>query len=391
MTSDKKANKNKRKRIGIDARLYGPVGKGLGRYTQEMVDNILRMDRENEYVVFLTRDNFHEFKWDEKRVKKVLADIRWYTLKEQIVMPLLIARERLDLVHFPHFNVPLLTPVKFVVTIHDLILTKFPTARASTWGPWLYKIKNLAYKMVIRRAVKGSKKIIAVSRFTKQDIIQQFRVDPRKIAVTYEGVADLARGKDSGFVSDPDDTQTLLSYNINKEFFLYVGNAYPHKNLEGLVEAFARFYSQNPDINLVLVGKEDYFYSRLKKFVKRISPDLPVIFPDYVPDRELEILYQRALAYVFPSFYEGFGLPPLEAMSKGCPVASSNRSSMPEILGDAAIYFDPGDKEDILRCLRRVKTEPGLREELINKGQKRVKAFSWRECARQTLDIYKNV
>lgn len=380
--------KNKKKRIGIDARLYGPIGKGLGRYTQEIVDNILRIDRENEYVIFLSRANFDEFNFQEERVKKVMADARWYTLKEQILMPFLIAKERLDLIHFPHFNVPVLTPTKFVVTIHDLILTKFPTVRASTLEPLVYKFKNLAYKTVIRGAVKRAKKIIAVSEFTKKDIVTQFGVSPRKIAVTYEGVANLAKGRDSLFVSKLDDTETLLSYNIKKDFFLYVGNAYPHKNLEGLVEAFAEFYSRNPEVNLVLVGKEDYFYARLKEFVKSFFPELPVIFPGYVPDNKLEVLYQRALAYVFPSLYEGFGLPSLEAMAKGCPVVSSKRSSMPEILGEAAIYFNPEDKTDIAARLEEIKKDPDLREKLINRGKKRVRQFSWWKCARQTWEIY---
>ena len=382
---------HKPKRIGIDARLYGPIGKGLGRYTQEIVDNILKMDDTNEYVVFLSRDNFDEFHPGERKVKKVLADVRWYTVKEQVVMPFLIAKERLDLIHFPHFNVPLFTPAKFVVTIHDLILTKFPTIRASTWGPFFYKFKHWAYKIVIRTAVKRAKKIIAVSEFTKKDIVKQFGVTPRKIEVTYEGVANLAKGRDSLFVSKLDDTETLLSYNIKGEFFLYVGNAYPHKNLEGLVEAFAEFHARHPESNLVLVGKEDHFYARLKEFVNNFSPDLPVIFPGYVPDNKLEILYQQAWAYVFPSLYEGFGLPPLEAMAKGCPVVSSKRSSMPEILGEAAVYFDPEDKNDLVARLVEIKNDPGLREKLIKKGKKRVRQFSWWECARQTLDIYNHV
>lgn len=381
--------KKETKRIGIDARMYGPLGKGLGRYTQEIVDNIIKIDAENEYVVFLSKDNFDEFQADNKRVKKVETDIRWYTLAEQIRMPFYIWREKLDLIHFPHFNVPVLTPTKFVVTVHDLILTKFPTVRASTLSPWLYKIKNLAYRMVIKTAVKRAKKIIAVSEFTKQDIVKQFRVKPEKIEVTYEGVANLAKGRDSLFVSKLDDNDTLLSYNIDKNFLLYVGNAYPHKNLEGLVEAFADLHNQNNDISLVLVGKEDYFYKRLKDIIKEKYPDLPIVFPGYVPDEKLEIFYQKALAYVFPSFYEGFGLPPLEAMAKGCPVVSSNRSSMPEVLGDAAVYFDPDNKEQMAKRIKEVIRDSELRRKMVKKGKQQVKKYSWWECARETLEIYR--
>ncbi|MCK4554625.1 hypothetical protein KAU19_06750, partial [Candidatus Parcubacteria bacterium] len=163
------------KRIGIDARFYGPIGKGLGRYTQEIVDNIIKIDTsagstpaggqaaqvKNEYVIFLNNNNFNQFVCGSDKVKKVLADVRWYSLSEQIKMPWLIWREHLDLMHFPHFNVPIFCPTKFIVTVHDLILTKFPTTRATALGPFLYKIKNWAYKAVIWLAVKRAKKIIA--------------------------------------------------------------------------------------------------------------------------------------------------------------------------------------------------------------------------------------
>ena len=141
------------KRIGIDARLYGPLGKGLGRYTQEITDNIIRLDTQNEYVVFLCRENFAEFECDGKRIKKVLADVRWYSLVEQIIIPFLIMKNKIDLMHFPHFNVPLFCPAKFIVTIHDLILTRFPSARATTLAPLIYKIKNIGYKLIISSAV----------------------------------------------------------------------------------------------------------------------------------------------------------------------------------------------------------------------------------------------
>ena len=134
--------KKKIKKIGIDARFYGPVGKGLGRYTQEVVDNILAMDKENDYVIFLSKENFASFKSPNGRVKKVLVKARWYTLAEQTIMPYLVLKESLDLMHWPHFNVPILCPVKFIVTIHDLILTKFPTTRATALGPLFYRIKN---------------------------------------------------------------------------------------------------------------------------------------------------------------------------------------------------------------------------------------------------------
>ncbi|HTW97034.1 MAG TPA: glycosyltransferase family 1 protein [Candidatus Methylomirabilis sp.] len=390
-------NKIKVKRIGIDARFYGPIGKGLGRYIQEIVDNVLKIDRANEYVIFLGRENFDEFVFPEPRVKKVMVKARWYSLAEQLEMPFLIWREKVNLMHFPHFNVPLLAPGKFVVTIHDLILTKFPTRRATTLSPWFYRLKNLAYQIVISRAVKRAKKVLAVSEFTKNDVVKNFKIKPEKVIVTYEGVANLARGKDSLFVGKIDDRKTLLSYNIMENFILYVGNAYPHKNLESLLEVFAQLRQKRPDLRLVLVGREDYFYRRLKEIAARLNlwdeniPESPVVFTGYVPDAELDVLYRRALLYVFPSLYEGFGLPALEAMAKGCPVTSSDRASLPEILGEAALYFNPTDPADIFLKMDKLAGDQNLREVLIKKGHQQVKKYNWWECARQTWEAYREV
>ncbi len=388
----KKIMKNNKKRIGIDARFYGPIGKGLGRYTQEIVDNILRLDDFNEYVIFLRKENFDELIIDDyKNVKKVLAEVRWYTLKEQFLMPYFIWRQKLDLIHFPHFNVPFFVPTKFVVTIHDLILTKFKTIRATTLHPIIYRIKNWGYRLVIKNALKKSKDIIAVSEFTKNDIIEQFKIDSNKISVVYEGVSNLSKGQDSLFVAKLNSSNVLRDYEIRDPFVLYVGNAYPHKNLDFLITSFLDLHKRNNKLKLVLVGREDYFYQELKDLSDSVFadfPENPVIFAGYVPDNKLEIFYKKALVYVFPSLYEGFGLPPLEAMAKGCPVLSSNAGSMPEILGEAAIYFNPRDKEDFLNKIEKIFSDTSLREKLISLGHDQQKKYNWWECAFATHKIY---
>ena len=382
----------KRKKIGIDARFYGPIGKGLGRYTQEIVDNILKIDSDHDYVIFLRKENINELIVDNYlNVKKVATDVRWYSWKEQLLMPYYIWREKLDLVHFPHFNVPIFVPVKFIVTIHDLILTKFKTVRATTRHPLVYNIKDFFYRIIIKRALRKSKKIITVSDFTKNDIISQFGVNPEKIEVTYEGSANLAKGKDSLFASKLDSSEVLNQHNIDNPFCLYVGNAYPHKNLFFLIENFKYFYQQDNNLRLVLVGKEDYFYKELKDFSCKVFSDshnFPVIFAGYVPDEQLEVLYKKALVYIFPSKYEGFGLPPLEAMARGCPVLSSNTSSMPEVLGGAALYFDPSDKDDFIKKLNEIIRNEDLRSQMIDRGLKQAKKYNWWDCAFKTFNIY---
>lgn len=375
------------KRIGIDARFYGPTGKGLGRYTQEIVDNVVKIDQVNEYVVFLTKGNFDEFECDGKRVRKILADARWYTLSEQLIMPRLIAKEKVDLMHYLHFNVPMFSGKKFMVTIHDLILVKYPTPRASTLSPVLYKFKNLAYRLVIWSAINRARKIIAVSEFTKQDIVEQFHIRPEKIQVIYEGVANLAKGRDSLFTAKQNDKAVVLEYNITDPFLLYIGNAYPHKNLERLVSVFQKIKANQPNLKLVLVGKEDYFYKRLKTETK----DDAVIFAGYVPDSQLEALFSQAVCYVFPSLYEGFGLPPLEAMAKGCPVVSSNRSSLPEVLGSAAVYFNPENEQEMQQQIETVINNQNLREQLIKEGYQQIKKYDWWESARLTLKVYQEL
>ena len=381
--------KNKQKIIGIDARFYGPVGKGLGRYTQEVVDNLLVIDGENNYVVFLCKENFDVFKTDNPRVKKVLADVRWYTLAEQILMPYYIWREKITLMHFHHFNIPIFCPTKFVVTIHDLILIKFPSLRATKLSPVLYKIKNSAYRFVLNFAVRKSKKIIAVSEFTKKDILDNFSIDSDKIVVTLEGVSRRLVEKD---VDSGNIAKVLEEYKIKRPYLLYVGNAYPHKNLEWLMDVF---YKDLGDlkIDLVLVGKEDYFFKRLKEFKTENEGNddaRKVIFPGYVPDISLQLLFQGALVYVFPSKYEGFGIPPLEAMANNCPVISSNRGSMPEGLGEAALYFDPEDRDSLLSSIKKIVSNDKVREGLIEKGKDQVKKYSWIKCSQLTKKVLEN-
>ncbi|TAK96478.1 glycosyltransferase family 1 protein [Patescibacteria group bacterium] len=372
-------------RIGIDARFYGSVGKGLGRYTQKLIEQLERIDSKNQYVIFLRQENFDEYQPKNKNFQKVLANYQWYTLAEQIHLPRLLKKAKLDLVHFPHFNVPLAYRGKFVITIHDLILLHFPTRRGSTLSPLRYWGKFLAYRWVIWSALRRAERVITVSHFTKKDILSHYAIPERKIVVTHEGC-----GMPEIVQNSPATEKILHAYGILKPYILYVGNAYPHKNLERLARAFLLLQKQHSQLQLVLVGKSDYFYNQLQKLVERES--IPrVRFAGFVAESDLPAVYQQAEAYVFPSLYEGFGLPPLEAMAEQVPVVASNHACMREILGGAAEYFDATQEEQIAEAINRVLTDQPLRAFLIEKGRQQIKQYDWQSMAKVTKKIYEAV
>ncbi|PIW37230.1 MAG: hypothetical protein COW24_01315 [Candidatus Kerfeldbacteria bacterium CG15_BIG_FIL_POST_REV_8_21_14_020_45_12] len=373
-------------RIGIDARFFGgEQSKGLGRYTQKLIEYLAEHDQENEYVIFLQPESLPQWHIKNTNFTVVEAPYHWYSIAEQIFMPWKIFRAKVDFMHFPHFNVPLLYRAPFIATIHDLIIIHFPTERATTLGPLLYKFKHWAGSRVMQHAVKRSQHIITVSEFSKRDISEYYKIDPSKITVTYEAAEHTTRSK-------PNDNSIaiLKKYGIKSLYVLYVGNAYPHKNLEVLLQVMKQLQDRetDPSFRLVLVGKEDYFYSRLKQEAWAMNIDDRVIFTDFVPDEELASLYSEALAYIFPSRYEGFGLPPLEAMHYGTPVLAANTSCLPEILGDAAIYFDPNDISGIIKSIQQVIDEPATRQNLIERGLIQADRYSWKRMMKQTIAVY---
>lgn len=369
-------------RIGIDARFYGSIGKGLGRYTSELISHLEKQVTDDDYVIFLRKANFDEYVPKNPRFSKVLAEFPWYTLREQVLYPSFLAKHRLDLVHFPHFNVPYFYRRPYVVTIHDLILLSHPTTRATTLGPLKYAVKYALYRIAIGRAVRDAKVIVTVSECTKKEILARFPAALKKeITVTYEACATAFR--------DAAPAHAPRAEAVNQPFVLYVGNAYPHKNLERLIEAFAEFRKRgHAGHRLVLVGAPDYFYGRLDGEARKRGLNDAVTFFGHATDEELATLYGRAESYVFPSLCEGFGLPPLEAMCKGLPVASSSASCLPEILGDAALFFDPNDPKKIADALEKMTREPALREWLVMKGRANAARFDWNACATETRKAY---
>lgn len=370
-------------KIGIDARFYGSLGKGLGRYTSELIKQLERIDTENEYVIFLRRDNWEQYEPQNRNFRKVLAEYKWYGWREQFLYPFFLFRYGLDLMHFPHFNVPLLYRKPFVVTVHDLILLQFPTVRATTLSPLLYKLKFAAYRHVIGSALKRARGILTVSKTTRKEIIKHFPGTKRKqIVVTYNACAPQFQTRETGKSEGASSCEP---------FILYVGNAYPHKNLEHLVNAFQKFRLHgHEEWKLILVGSRDYFYGRLQKETLESDRAENVIFYGHASDEQLSLLYRTAKFYAFPSLCEGFGVPPLEAMCNGLPVASSKASCMPEILKDAAVYFDATDIDDTANALSRLADDKSLRDELTKRGHELADEYDWETTAIKTLNLYRS-
>ena len=375
--------------IGIDARMYGPHvgGGGLGRYVEQLVRHLEEIDQDNRYVLFLKPENINQCPANHARITKRETNIHWYTLREQWSLAKQMDAESLDLIHFPHWNVPLGLKTPFVVTIHDLILLEEPfSARATTRNPFIYAIKYALFRRVLAHGIRRAKKIITVSEYTKQSIQKFFPdVHAEKIHVIYEGV--------TAFVDmEKQEPRTSQPTSPPAPYFLYVGNAYPHKNLEALLHAFSFFHKLHPEVSLVFAGRQDVFYDRLKQELREIDvPSDRVHFIMNPSDHELRTLYHQAALYLIPSRLEGFGLPPLEAMREGIPVAASRRGSLPEILGDAAVYFSPDDIEEMVRVMEQVLLDLPLRETMVKKGQEQVKRYSWERMAQETLMVYLGV
>lgn len=370
-------------RIGIDARFFGAQRQGLGRYTSELVHQIAKNPDGNSYVVFVSYEAQASIR--VSHVSFVRTHIPWYGFREQWQWPLLLRRHKLDLMHFTHFNVPFLYRRPFIVTIHDLILMHEASAAVTTRHPFYFKFKYYMYKKVLQSALRRALHIITISKYSKDDIERFFPFVSDKISVIYEGV--FATDKQSEVVT----SERGVSYAFQgKPFFLYVGNAYPHKNLEFLILCFQELRLQHHDYHLVLVGRQDEFY-------KRLMEALPSEIKTYVhavgaiDDKTLEILYKTASAYVFPSRYEGFGLPGLEAMHYDLPVLASDRTAIPEILGDAALYASPENKKDFVKKMIDIVDNTELRERLRTRGAAHYKKFSWERMAREHQKLYSSL
>ncbi len=368
-------------RIIIDARLYGLENAGIGRYLINLINQIKKIDKRNNYYLLLRKKYFRELNIKSKNWQKVLADYPHYSFQEQILLPLQLIKLKPDLVHFPHFNAPLFYFGKYVVTIHDLIKHESRGMGTTTRAPWFYWLKHQLYLFLVKKVVKKSLMVITPSYFWKEELIKRYNLPKEKIAVTYEGVDECLLKKQTKVKPE----EILKKYKIRKPFVIYTGNLYPHKNIERLAEAVGKF---NQDLKLVIICARNVFYEKFLIKIKKMGITKSVNLVGFVPDEEISAIYQKAEAFVFPSLWEGFGLPGLEAMSLGLPVLAARASCLPEIYGEAALYFNPYKTDDLAEKIKKIRVDKKLREELIKKGYEQVKKYSWKKTAKETLSVY---
>lgn len=363
-------------KIGIDARFVGPQGTGLGKYTEKLILNLTKIDKQNEYVIFLKKENSKYLNLNQNNFKKRIADVNWYSVDEQYKLPGIFSQEKLDLLHVPHFNAPVFYKEDFIVTIHDLIHHHFKEQSATTKNPLFFNIKRVGYKFVTKNAVQKSLRILAPSNFVKEEIIRYFKVDPEKIAVTYEAAEDEYFEK------------TQHSKLNTQNSLLYVGNIYPHKNILNLLNAVKILKTNKKLVNLIIVSPRDVFWQRLNTEVKSRGLSETVILKPYQQTKDLVKLFSQVTAYVFPSLSEGFGIPGLNAMASSLPVVASNIPVLKEIYKNAALYFDPRNPKDIATKIENILGDSTLRADLIKKGIRQANQYSWETMAKETLKVY---
>lgn len=374
--------KNKPKIIGIDARMYGYAQTGIGNYIRHLLEYIFKQDTRNNYIVFLMPAEYDSFVLPNKRIRKVRVSAKWYSWKEQLLFPFQLYKENLDLMHFTHFNSPILYFKKSIITIHDITPFFFPGHKMKSL------IRKIGFRVVFLSSVKKATKIIAVSKNTKNDIIEYFKIKKNKIEVIYEGVDEQFK-----IISDSNKIEKFKKkYNIIKPFIFYTGVWRNHKNLVGLIKAFGILKKKYQlDYQLILGGKEDPYYPEVRKTWEKLQLGKDIKRPGFIDQKDIPLFYNNAKVFIIPSFYEGFGLIGLEAMACGTPVISSNTTSLPEVFNKAAIYFNPNNSEEMAEKIKLVLNDKKLYNKLKEKGFQQIQKYSWQKMGIETMTLYRNI
>ena len=360
-------------KIAIDARI---INSSTGRYVAMLLEYLQYIDSENEYII-LVREKDQDY-WqpavDNFTIK--VAEFDNYSFNEQLGFKKLLDELHPDLVHFCMPQQPVLYKGNKITTVHDLTLLK---TYNSDKNFFIFKFKQFVGRYVFKSIASSNAAVIVPTKFTEKEYIAFSGIDPDKIFQIYEA-ADIIEQIDQPY-------EGLL----NQQYIMYVGSQSDYKNVRRLIEAHQLLLEQHPDLKLALVGKtsgKNGVPAGRNKAWSESKKHKNVVFTDFVPDEQLSWLYKNAVSYVFPSLMEGFGLPGLEAMLYGTPVVSSNATCLPEVYGDAAVYFDPTDTKEMAEKIGSVITNDTLRNELIEKGYDQAAKYSWRRMAEDTHAVY---
>jgi len=360
-------------KIAIDARKWRDYG--IGTYVRNVVRHLAQIDRETTYLLFCNPADESALRDLAENFVPVVESSAGYSLREHVSLPLKLRSLGAELLHSPHYVRPLLCTIPSVVTIHDCIHLLFPQ----------YLPNRMAFRyarFVMGSAIRNSSIVFTVSEASRADILRFYpSTDPAKVHVVPNAI-------DAELLVDPGEAErerVRERYQIRGRFVLFAGNVKPHKNLERLIRAFARVRCQegNEDLRLVLIGDDVSRYASLRRTADEAGVRQEVRFFGFVPHETLAALYRMATVFAFPSLYEGFGLPPLEAMACGTPVVTSRISSLPEVVGDGALLVDPYNEDDIAQGIARLLDDQDLRARLVERGLERAASYSWARSVRQ--------
>lgn len=368
-------------RFGFDKKTGLPIRVGSGEYCFELLTFLNKIDKKNKYLIYLPTEPVSDMPKESENwhYKIVPSQKMWLGLG--LSFEFLLKRPKLDVFFSPTHYLPFYCPYKSIVSVLDLSYLRFPA---------LFKKRDLfQLKYWTKYSVKKAKKVITISKASKDDIIKEYGIAEDKIVVTYPGIKE-----ELGIMNQELRINTIRKkYEIKGNYILSVGTLQPRKNIVRLIEAFSRISPSliiNP-LSLIIVGKKGWMYEEILEAPKKFSVADRVKFLEFVSNEDLPFLYQNAECFVLPSLYEGFGLPVLETMRYGCPCVISNVSSLPEAGGDAALYFDPNNAPDITAKIEMVLNDRKLRKEMREKGYKQIKKFSWEKTARETLKVLEDV
>lgn len=362
-------------RIAIDATSIPAQRVGAGNYIFNLTQSLAELVQPDELVVFTKPGDFPPIPnvhviatHHSTRIGRILWE--QFPLRDQL-------RDlSIDVLHSPHYTMPLRSKCASVVTFHDMTFFMFPEMHQF--------YRKFFFRMMIRRSAQRAKAIIAVSDSTRRDILRLLNTDAGKVFTVHSGVAPHFRPiDDAGALA-----RLRGSYHLPEKFILYVGELERRKNVPALVQAFKSLVDQGLPHALVIVGPKGWMYNRLCQALASLDLTARVVFTGYVPEDELPLFYNAADLFAFPSIYEGFGLPVLEAMACGVPVVTSNVSSLPEIVGDAGILVDPRNVSALADAMLRILKDADLRRELSRRGRERAALFSWQRTAQETLAVY---